>query len=361
MTASQARELVLRADADHRIGIGHAMRALAIGEAWVSRGRPATWIVADAPEPIRRRARAAGIETRSIAEPGGSAFDAATLGSAIASPAAAAVIDGPSFDAAYLDRLAPVAGRVALIDDLGRLDRYPVGLVVNQNAHADPGAYPAGPRLLMGLDYVLLRPEFRTASPTPRLPRHAEHVLVMFGGADPAEMTGRTIRAILAPGAPVTVTAVIGPANRTATRIEEVAAASGDRVRIVRGVERMPDLMAAADLAVVSGGSTVWELARMGVPAIVIETAPAEVDLCRGLRTVGLFDTLGPASGLDDETIGAAVARRVEDVVWRTHMSNLGRSLVDGLGTDRLIVALDDLVTSSTVSLAANTATGRHP
>jgi UDP-2,4-diacetamido-2,4,6-trideoxy-beta-L-altropyranose hydrolase len=342
--------MVMRADGGSTIGIGHAMRLLALGEAWIEQGGTAVWVVADAPPSVVERATASGIAVdRLAAGPGSSDDAAALLDLLVANPTARAVIDGPAFDVAYLDALGQVAGRLVVVDDMARLTRYPVGLVVNQNAHADRAAYPsdAGPTYLLGLDHVMLRREFRVAEPVPALPARARRILIAFGGADPAGMTAHVLGAMARLGgtvADLAVTAVVGPANPAGEAISAAAAAAPFEVRMARDVERMADLMAATDLAVVSGGSSVWELARMGVPALVVETAPAEADLCRGLAAVGLFDRLGPVSSLDDASLAAAVAARIDDQAWRTDMSERGRRLVDGRGADRVVRAIRAMV-----------------
>ena len=58
--------------------------------------------------------------------------------------------------------------------------------------------------------------------------------------------------------------------------------------------------LAWADLAVMSGGTTVWELARIGCPALVVENVPAERALAGGLARVGLFERLGPAAAVSN-------------------------------------------------------------
>ena len=79
-------------------------------------------------------------------------------------PTAARRVDGPAFDAAYPDALGGCARRVMVVDDMAAWPRYPVALVLNQNAHADRRAIPGdGTEYLLGLAYNLLRREFRAA------------------------------------------------------------------------------------------------------------------------------------------------------------------------------------------------------
>jgi UDP-2,4-diacetamido-2,4,6-trideoxy-beta-L-altropyranose hydrolase len=351
VTRDEGPLLVLRADGGSTIGLGHAMRMIALGEAWIERGGRATWLAADAPGSVVGRAEAAGIGVAPLASAAGSAADAtAVLDRLEGDRTAAIVVDGPAFGVAYLDTLAPVAARLMVVDDMASLARYPSALVLNQNAHADRASYPTapGPRYLLGLRYVMLRHEFRRGTaPRDPVPERARRVLVTFGGADVAGLTMRTIHAIERLDSSlrrdVEVDVVIGAANGDAASIERSAAVSPMALSVARAVDDMPTRMARADLAIVSGGSTVWELARVGCPALVVESAPAEAFLVRGLEKVGLFDRLGPAAELADDTLVAAIARRLDDVEWRAAMGRLGPELVDGHGADRVVAELRNL------------------
>ena len=343
--------LVLRADGGSTIGVGHAMRMIALGDAWIEQGGRAIWLVADAPASVVERAVAAGIDVAWLTTVAGSAADAtAVLDRVAGARTAAIVVDGPAFDVAYLDALAPVADRLMVVDDMASLARYPSAFVLNQNAHADRASYPpdTGPRYLLGLRYVMLRHEFRgETAPRRPVPERARRVLVTFGGADVAGFTMRTIHAIERLDPALTrdleVDVVIGAANADAASIERSAAASPIALSVARAVDDMSTRMVRADLAIVSGGSTVWELARVGCPALVVETAAVEAFLVRGLERVGLFDRLGPAAELADDTLVAAIARRLEDVEWRAAMARLGPELVDGFGAERVIAELKNL------------------
>jgi spore coat polysaccharide biosynthesis predicted glycosyltransferase SpsG len=232
---------------------------------------------------------------------------------------------------------------------MAALPRYPVALVLNQNAHAERSAYPAGDgtAYLLGLPYTMLRREFGVPRPPRPVATRARRILATFGGADPAGMTARTLRAIATlPGSvrdSIEVIAVVGAAAPGSADLATIVATTGIGVTVERDVTDMVERLAWADLTVTSGGSTVWELARIGGPALVVETSPAEVLLARGLERVGLFDRLGPAIGLDDAAIGSAIARRLDDVAWRTRMASLGPSLVDGQGAARVVAAVAGL------------------
>ena len=343
------RRLVVRADATTEGGTGHMMRTLALGQAWIDAGGIVTWRVGAAPASLLERIEADGIEVGRVPVRPGSAEDATDLRDALAADAGAvAVVDGPQFDGAYLDALGEVAERVLFIDDMADRPAYPVGLLLNQNAHADRAEYPpdATCRFLLGTRFVLLRREFVPAPPPRTAPAVARHLLVTFGGADPTGMTAKTIDALqFLPEAirdRIQVRIVVGAANRDGARIESAVADPdlGFRAAVERTVADMPAQMAWADLAITSGGSTVWELARAGCPALVVETVPVEHRLVSGLARVGLFGHLGPGSGLDPRIMADEIAAKAEDVAWRASMAARGMDLIDGQGARRVVEAL---------------------
>jgi UDP-2,4-diacetamido-2,4,6-trideoxy-beta-L-altropyranose hydrolase len=335
--------LVLRADASGSMGTGHLMRLLALGQAWIDAGGRVVGLVADAPEPLAARLAATGIEVRWLPASHPDSRDGNTVREEMTEPMTVLAVDSPAVDAAYLDGLAGLADRVLVVDDMAALARYPVALVLNQNAHADRSAYPQGPgpRYLLGLRFAMLRREFRARPPSRIVPGRARHLLVTFGGADPFGMTLRTVRALgrlpKSDRDGLEVRVIVGAANQDAAAIHAAAAASALAVTLELTVDDMPSRMAWADCALVSGGTTVWELARAGCPALVVETGPSEALLAGGLARVGLSERLGPASRLDDEALMAAAARRLADADWRSEQARLGPRLVDGHGAERVV------------------------
>jgi UDP-2,4-diacetamido-2,4,6-trideoxy-beta-L-altropyranose hydrolase len=355
MTEGWARlargRLLLRADATTEGGTGHMMRTLALAEAWLDAGGRATWLVAATPPALLERIAREGIEIERVSVPAGSADDADLLRARLETDRTAmAALDGTQFRDAFLDGLGTAGPRVLVIDDAADRPAYPVGFVLNQNAHADRAEYPADAtcRFLLGTRFVLLRREFAVPPPPRTTPAIARNVLVTFGGADPTGMTAVTIDALRRLPEEIRsalrVRVIVGAANRDGARIEAAVADPdlGFRASVDRDVTDMPAHMAWADLAVTSGGSTVWELARTGCPALVVETVPVERLLVSGLARVGLFGHLGPGADLDARRMADEISAKAEDVAWRTEMTALGMRLIDGGGARRVVEALAD-------------------
>jgi spore coat polysaccharide biosynthesis predicted glycosyltransferase SpsG len=326
---------------------------MALAEAWMIAGGRATCLVAEAPVALTDRLAAAGIEVVQVPARHPDPSDAAASRVAAADSTSRLVLDAPWVDIDYLRNLGAIRQRVLVIDDTALLSDYPVGIVLNQNAHADRAAYPArsaGTRYLLGLRYVVLRPEFSSGPPARTIPAQGRRVLVTFGGADPHGLTLRTVAALgrlpVAIRHDLVARVIVGAANPQAPIIGAAIQASQIDATFEFAVDDMPGRMAWADLAIVSGGTTVWELARSGCPAIVVEAGPSEAFLIRGLEQIGLFDSIGSAAELNDVALARAIALRLNDEEWRARMARLGPRLVDGGGARRV---LDELARAEEV------------
>jgi spore coat polysaccharide biosynthesis predicted glycosyltransferase SpsG len=95
--------------------------------------------------------------------------------------------------------------------------------------------------------------------------------------------------------------------------------------------------MASADLALTAAGSTCWELACLGVPALVVETADNQRWVAAVLAAAGAVERCGRWGDQDPSELAERVAALLADRVRLTAMGTAGRRLVDGRGADRVL------------------------
>jgi spore coat polysaccharide biosynthesis predicted glycosyltransferase SpsG len=105
----------------------------------------------------------------------------------------------------------------------------------------------------------------------------------------------------------------------------------------------MAALLGAVDVAVAAAGVSAWELACLGVPALLTWVADNQRPVADALATAGAAWDLGPAHSLDDQRL----AERLEAFVGLgdelERMSRAGRAFVDGRGAHRLALELSRL------------------
>ncbi|HUA04670.1 MAG TPA: UDP-2,4-diacetamido-2,4,6-trideoxy-beta-L-altropyranose hydrolase [Solirubrobacteraceae bacterium] len=349
--------LLFRADASAAIGMGHAMRCLALAEAYRgSAGGRSVFLMASPLPAFASRAQAggaagpgadgAGAEVRALVAPPGSAGDVReTLATAADVGAGWIVLDGYEFDGGFQAAVVDAGHRVLALDDYGHGGRYHAQLVLNQNAGADPAPYadraPAT-RLLLGPRFALLREEFRNRPARRRpAPARARRVVVTLGGSDPDNVSARVLEGLAAVPGPLEIVLLVGPANPHRAVLEREAAACLHRVQVVTDVRDMAKRLAWADLAVAAAGSTVLELACVGTPQVLIVLADNQAPGAAAMARDGLAVSLGRQESVAPDTIAAAVAALAEDAARRNDFSRRSRELVDGQGTTRVLAAME--------------------
>ena len=88
---------------------------------------------------------------------------------------------------------------------------------------------------------------------------------------------------------------------------------SHHRIRLIENAANMPELMAEADLAVSGAGSTAWEFAFMGVPALLIAIAGNQEPIARRLERHGVAVNLGRSDEADASDVSTPLRSIVSD------------------------------------------------
>jgi UDP-2,4-diacetamido-2,4,6-trideoxy-beta-L-altropyranose hydrolase len=280
----------------------------------------------------------------------GSRSDAASVAKLKAKLGAKAlVVDGYHFSSDYQEAIKKSGMILLVIDDYGHAGRYIADLVLNQNVSATHDFYADRDRqtqLLLGTRYALLRREFRSwRSWTRFVSERANRILVTLGGSDPENLTVSVLEALeVVRGVGLEIKVAVGSSNPHYQELQVVAARSRFPVDLERVEVDMPQLMAWADLAVTAGGSTLWELAFMGLPSVVIISAENQKANVQGLQELGATVNLGWHGSLTQGDIAGVISDLVEDAGQRDKLSGAAKKLVDGMGADRASLALMELI-----------------
>ena len=334
--------LLIRADAGCDIGVGHVMRCLALAQAWQDQGGSAIFALAKTAPAIEEKLRTENCIVESVPGRIGSNEDAGcTAGLGRRHAAAWIVLDGYRFDPNYQGTIKDIGFKLLMIDDLGGSQAYFADLILNQNVHAAEAMYPnrqGQSRCLLGSRFALLRREFRSV-PVREQRTEARRVLITMGGSDPGNATARVLDALRAIPERLEVKVVVGPANSSAEGLTR-ALPGAHQIQIISNPDFMVDLMSWADIAVSAAGSTVWEMCRLGLPAILISIADNQEPGAEELGRKGIAVYLGPRENARSSDITNAVVEVLRSPERRTRMSRAGQRLVDGRGAERVVTAL---------------------
>lgn len=325
--------VLFRADASVAGGAGHVMRAIGLAQEFVARGAAVEFCHRSLTPMVYARLEDEGFSML--------ALDDGVALSDLAKDRGATTVVVDLGEALTPSMLEGVAAQTVVVDDLGQSFTIPPTLVVNQNLHASRTVYEGVEErdVLRGPEYMLFRNEFLRASRPNADSRDAsDRVLLMLGGTDPLRLLSPLAAALAERlSAPVDVVASADHPDLDALRR---TASSYGTLNLHHDVADMASLMVRARVAVTSGGTSVWELAALGVPALVGSVASIEDRLLSGLREHGLFQVLGSLADVDPADLAARVDERYHDDEWLVTMSRRARQIVDVAGRRRVVDAI---------------------
>lgn len=319
--------VLIVADANVRAGFGHLMRTRGLVEALGAERRTRVHYLGRYSRRAAALLRRWGYGVRRAPERGRVPALARTL--ALRRPHVV-IFDAYRRLEGELRRAAGSGARVVLFEDRESRGRAAVDVRVafNPSRRSRRPPRPAR-RHLVGLRYLCLRPEIvrereRGRGAGGRAPRGRRPViLVSLGGGgagDPLALARR-----LAPAAPAAEW--IALAERQAG---PRAGLPRVRVRAVGDPRAAARAMAGATAAAAAAGTTAWELACLGVPAVVWPLAPNQRPILR------LLDGRAALACRRRRDVPRALIRLLADPGLARRLSCGGRALVDGRGARRV-------------------------
>lgn len=230
----------------------------------------------------------------------------------------------------YMSMVVKYCKRVVNFEDVGPGAKY-ADAVIN-------ALYEKGEKLhneYYGSKYFCIRDEFLEENPK-EFSEDVENILVIFGGADPSDLTGRLyeICKVLHPKLPhVNFHFLIGFAY---PHKDLIVTDEENHIYIHNDVKRVSSYMNKMDLAITSQGRTVYELASMGVPSIVMAQNEREAEhVFAGIQNG--FINLGLGSKQDSLTIISTIQWLVNTPSVRKEMRKLQLTKDFSKGQDRVI------------------------
>jgi spore coat polysaccharide biosynthesis predicted glycosyltransferase SpsG/GNAT superfamily N-acetyltransferase len=319
--------VVLRADADPQVGLGHWARLRALAEALAEAGVPVHWAT-------RGGALLASVDAAAAAEPlpgpPGSPFasDLAAVAQR-ARPGGWIMVDHYGAGEGDLAALrAAVPGvRVLVIDDHQRRTGGDLRLAM---------AGPAMPGGLGGLEFAPLRAAFRHARRS-AVGSSRAGVVVAFGGADPRGLAAQAVDRLAAtPWSRQPLTVIAPPARAAALGLVERSARwpGGGSCRFALPDGELAALLAGSALVVSACSTTALEASAAGAPTVAVLTADNQAPLAAALRSAGMTVLVDPA--------GLATANPASG------------QAIDGLGAYRVLAALGLPMAPDLAPLAAD-------
>jgi CMP-N-acetylneuraminic acid synthetase/spore coat polysaccharide biosynthesis predicted glycosyltransferase SpsG len=204
-----------------------------------------------------------------------------------------------------------------------------------------PGSVPSK-RFYTGEKYYCPRNEFLNAK-TKEVTEKVENVLITFGGTDPNNLTLKTLKAISKSKYDFNITIILGPGYLNSESLYEEVNKLDRQISVFHHVKNMAEHMYNADIIFSSAGRTMYEIAMIGTPAIIIAQNYREMTHLFGHNYNG-FVNLGIHHEVSDETILNTFNRLINDIELRKIMNKrmLSHDLKNGLNRVLSIIFNDE-------------------
>lgn len=336
-------KVVIRADAYPELGTGHVMRCLALGQGIKDNSGDVVFATCCESDGLLDRLKKEDFFIQKLQAPGNLEKSLQIMSEENPDWV---VLDGYHFDTEFQKAVKDAGHRLLYIDDYAHLERYYADIILNQNYGSEEFHYNTGEgsKLLLGTKYVMLRKEFLKYREFERkCPEFAENVLITMGGADPDNNTLKILEAVNLIESPLNVKVVVGAANPHYDMLAKEVEGSCHGVEILRGVEDMAPLMEWADIAISAGGSTVWELAFMGLPSVLCIVAANQEGAVNRLAEDGIFQSIGWIKDRSVKDITEAVAQLGQTRAVRKGMFLMEKEVVDGKGITRICAEMHNI------------------
>ena len=333
--------LLLRADGDSKIGIGHVMRCLAIAQAWVDSDGTATLASASLPNSVRQRFADNSVEIISLETPRGSLEDA-NLTAHHAVEADRVVIDGYCFRRNFQERVRRASKRLLVIDDFCCIGDFCADIVLDANLGTSQELYSERPEdsiLLLGSRFAPIRREFTFGRRRDRqLNDDPLKIMVTFGGSGNHRLIEQVLHALKLSGMRhLEVRVFMGPGQSNSVVSEDDLP---ENCRFEPFSQDMAEAMVWADVAISGAGSTCWELAVLGVPMALIVLADNQERVAAALKGHEAATLLGHADHISQQDLTAAVSALLQTPALLKKQARTAAAFLDAGGAHRVVEIL---------------------
>ena len=249
------------------------------------------------------------------------------------------IIDSYLADLEFYARLSNSVKIPIYIDDNKRVD-YPKGIVVNGSIYAERINYPVkeGIVYLLGTKYSFLRREFWEVGEK-EIKEKVKSVMVTFGGDDSKNMTPKVLSFLNQYYPGLTKRIVVGKGFRNTGEIEHYKN-SNTVISYYPDAEGIKNIMLESDIAISAAGSTLYELARVGLPSIAVAVAGNQLNNAVGWKDAGFIEYAGRHNDTEFFKNLKNCMKKIASVGKRIISSKSGRSLVSGQGTKSTVEAI---------------------
>lgn len=240
--------------------------------------------------------------------------------------------------------------QVILLDDTGE-NVYACDMLINYNIYAEKlgyeMAYSKETQLILGNQYVPIRPEFIEQKDAFVIREQVQNVMFTTGGGDSEHIALAFCKEIREGTFPPEITyhIVCGPFCPDTEELREIAK-EVKKIVIHEKVKNMAELMKKCDVVFSAAGSTLYELCALGIPTIGFYFADNQKRNMDAFAENAAVPNAGDYRNGPEKTfrfLGEALILLKDSYVIRKKNSESMQKVIDGKGAQRLAKKIMDL------------------
>ena len=325
--SNEQNTILFRVDANSEVGAGHLMRCIALAFGFQHYQITCVFLVDDGTNSYLQGLQ--GFPFNTLQKDAACLDEIDWIQSVSGSTQAIGIVlDGYQFSETYREKLSGIGLPVVAIDDTNTVGKLFADVVINPVSSATGLNYVVtapDATLLLGSDYILLRPEFINESLSDRLPdelpedkqrknelyQSRQSCLISFGASDASGLTIPVLDALRTSqlgDSPITV--VTGGAYSSTVQLRALVSdvkLTNKSITHLEHVSNMAPVLRSAKMAISAAGGTVFELAAMGVPTILLVVADNQLGAALEQQEKGWCHVIDARQSLSmDDLISAA-------------------------------------------------------
>lgn len=245
------------------------------------------------------------------------------------------ITDIPGISEDYLNELKEDGCLLVSIDD-GSDTVFYSDILINPNLSPNINQkYSSRTQYCSGAKYVILKKAFeKYAMKKKQVKRKVKSMFICFGGSDKNNIT-KKVRNIIQ-NMDINMLIVVGIMyphyNELVKDIK-----NHRNIQIKRNAHNMDELIYDRDLAIISGGTLLYETCAVGTPAIVICQSREQNREGNFFAENNAAINLGTSDKINEDTTQNTILKLIPDYDKRELLSKNARGLIDGRGADRIV------------------------
>jgi len=248
---SLRKSVIIRADSSDKIGLGHVMRCFSLAQ-MIKGEFEASFCAKEIPNDLAKEISSAGFNVVKIQRED-EFIDRLNSDSIV-------ILDGYDFGSEYQSQIKGKQAKICWLSDFASRNPF-ADIILNQAPGVNSSDYQTSfsSRFLLGADYALLRPIFFQSFNKPKI---SNSVFICFGGADPQNLSHKTLEVLANFTAFNKITLVTGAGFQFRPTIDEFIENSNQQIDYHHSVnaEKMCELMSESELAIVPSSSIIYEV-----------------------------------------------------------------------------------------------------